>query len=343
MRFILHICLSHTLQEARWKWPSCQKGHWWKSKRLPLRNNSVTKLWDGEQIVGEGAAADLIAAQFPGFIPVTVRKLDQGFDNTVHLVNGTYVFRFPRRQVATALLDTEARLLPELPTFEGIDIARPEFFGKPSHGYPWPFLGYKHIPGKQAYDLSEKERAHSARPLGEFLKKLHNVDVKPEWKVPEDYLHRTDIHKRLPKLHSYIQDIKGTGETALYQKLTGYVETIDTNGLTDSYKPTLVHGDLHIKNVLIDPKENLLKGIIDWGDVHKGDPAVDLSFAYSFLPPEARPAFFHAYGDVSQAVKVKAQFVSLCISTLLYLYGCDYKDYNLSHAASQSVTRALVI
>lgn len=39
-------------------------------------------------------------------------------------------------------------------------------------------------------------------------------------------------------------------------------------------------------------------GVIDWGDVHLGEPALELSIAYGFLPPTAREDFFDGLGYV---------------------------------------------
>ena len=41
-----------------------------------------------------------------------------------------------------------------------------------------------------------------------------------------------------------------------------------------------VHGDCHLDNILL--KEEMLTGIVDWGDMHKGDPALDI-FVVFFL------------------------------------------------------------
>ena len=51
-----------------------------------------------------------------------------------------------------------------------------------------------------------------------------------------------------------------------------------------------VHGDLYARHLLLDDHKKLC-GVIDWGDVHLGDRALDLSIAYSFLPAEARLCF----------------------------------------------------
>ncbi|MDQ0856948.1 hypothetical protein [Bacillus sp. V2I10] len=86
--------------------------------------------WSPEQTVSESLAEKLITKDFPELHSVHAKLLGKGFDNTVFKVNGCYVFRFPRRQIAVDLLQTEERLLPMLPDM-GIAIPVPIFSGSP--------------------------------------------------------------------------------------------------------------------------------------------------------------------------------------------------------------------
>ena len=56
----------------------------------------------------------------------------------------------------------------------------------------------------------------------------------------------------------------------------------------------ICHGDLYARHLLVDDAGDLA-GVIDWGDCHRGDPAVDLSAVYALLPPAGRAAFFSHY------------------------------------------------
>jgi aminoglycoside phosphotransferase (APT) family kinase protein len=59
----------------------------------------------------------------------------------------------------------------------------------------------------------------------------------------------------------------------------------------------VVHGDLYARHLLID-RHGRLCGVLDWGDVHAGDPAIDLSVMFSFLPPRSRAELESAYGPI---------------------------------------------
>ena len=74
----------------------------------------MAHLWDAELAVTTCQAKKLIESQFPELIPADIKILDYGFDNTVMKVNRDWVFRFPRREIAVRLLETEGELLPLL-------------------------------------------------------------------------------------------------------------------------------------------------------------------------------------------------------------------------------------
>jgi aminoglycoside phosphotransferase (APT) family kinase protein len=86
-----------------------------------------------------------------------------------------------------------------------------------------------------------------------------------------------------------------------------------------------VHGDLYARHLIVD-EAAVLTGVFDWGDVHVGDPALDLSIAFSFLPPAARCVFRQAYGDIDEATWERARFRALHYGTILVEYGANSAD-----------------
>jgi aminoglycoside phosphotransferase (APT) family kinase protein len=67
--------------------------------------------------------------------------------------------------------------------------------------------------------------------------------------------------------------------------------------------------------------DGALTGVIDWVDVCHGDRAIDLQLVWSFLPPEARPRFFDAYGPVDDAELLRARVLALFLCATLAAYG----------------------
>jgi aminoglycoside phosphotransferase (APT) family kinase protein len=81
----------------------------------------------------------------------------------------------------------------------------------------------------------------------------------------------------------------------------------------------VLHGDLHFRHVLVD-EDGALAGVIDWGDICRGDPSIDLSLLWSFFPPNGRSAFLDAYGPVTADQLLRARVLALCLCAVLALY-----------------------
>ena len=81
-----------------------------------------------------------------------------------------------------------------------------------------------------------------------------------------------------------------------------------------------MHGDLHFRQVLVD-EDGIPTGVIDWVDVCRSDPAIDLSMLWSYLPPQGRKAFLAEYGPVSEEQLVRARVLALSLSAALAHYG----------------------
>jgi aminoglycoside phosphotransferase (APT) family kinase protein len=296
--------------------------------------------WSPEIAITPEEARDIIEAQLPQLLPVSIAELGKGFDNTVFIVNDKYVFRFPRREIAVQLLTVENQLLPLLVTKLNIAIPEPIFFGQATKDFKWPFTGYKHVQGESPGCLSDEIRNLSAVPLALFLKKLHQfpIDQAEKMGVPHDRFERMNIGKRKVML---VENIKKAADLQLIEENQAALDWLSTLKEAKLDIPiTLVHGDCHIRNILVN-KEGVISGIIDWGDMHLGNPAIDLSIAYSFLPQSGREPFFRIYGEVSDEIKMVAKFFAIYVGFILLLYGHDIKDEQLVASAKESIKLAL--
>ncbi|MCM3767670.1 phosphotransferase [Neobacillus niacini] len=284
--------------------------------------------WSPEIEVSKSIAELMIGCQFPQLKPVTAHVLGEGFDNSVYLVNGQFVFRFPRREMAAGLLETEIRLLPEIAPLLPIPVPNPLFVGTPDEPFPWPFAGYKLLSGVTPTGLTLEQRMQSVEPLAQFLKTLHAFSASEAEKlgVPHDQLGRLNFLKRKPILEANMEKAKGLMGYDEMERIGGFLSSI-RRPFTDETK-ALVHGDLHIRNMLVDEAGRVL-AVIDWGDTHIGHPALDLSIVYSFLPPEGRESFFQMYGEVEPEIKRMARFKAIYTLLLLLLYGENRGDVHL--------------
>jgi aminoglycoside phosphotransferase (APT) family kinase protein len=301
----------------------------------PVRLNTSTP-WKPELEVTPALAQQLITRQFPELCPVTVRYLSAGWDNTVYEVNDQWLFRFPHRQLAAPLIHTEIALLKALAPRLPIAIPEPGWIGHPEAHYPWTFAGYRPISGETAcrLHLSPQERMPWASPLGHFLHSLHSQSH--AWSkahgIQSDQLQRMDIPKRQRMIHEQLAEIQAAGIISSVQPWQHLLAEVPL----EPESLTLVHGDLYARHLIGTP-EREFGGVIDWGDVHWGDPAQDLRIAWSFLPPEAYPAFEKAYGPISAHTAARARLSALFSTTAVLRYGLHIGDTDLLREGQQSL------
>lgn len=300
----------------------------------------MEKPWLAEYPVSLELAGKLIMLQFPEIELKEIKQLGEGFDNTVIQINGQFVFRFPRRPIAVTLIQVENRLLPSIAGTFPLAIPEPIFFGKPSTLYPYPFTGYKMVKGHLPVEEPEANKVESAKRFAHFLKVLHSFPAERAMRlgVKPDGMMRLDVSYRKKSLMENVSNLLKLGYFEQARAVKDFVEAL---GKLDVQHPiSLVHGDIHIRNVLLDD-EGVLSGIIDWGDVHIGNPAIDFSFLYSYFPKEARRAFFEIYGEIEKETESLARFRAIYMLVTLLVYGIDRHDEELIAITSTGLKFAI--
>src|SRR5687768_3091700 len=255
--------------------------------------------WDPEIEVDADRARTLIGAQFPELAHADVREVAAGWDNVVHLVDERWAFRFPRRAIAVAGVHREIAVLPRLAEHLPLPIPEPRFVGVPADGYPWPWFGAPYLPGVELAEsaLADDDRVAVAAAIGGFLRELHAPvlasRIAPS--LPVDPMRRADMGFRVPHARRRLDQAV---EAGLWEP-TDEVERLlhDAIRLPPPPRLLVLHGDLHVRHVLVDP-EGVATGVIDWGDVCAGDPSADLAMAFGSFVGTAREAFFRAYGPI---------------------------------------------
>jgi aminoglycoside phosphotransferase (APT) family kinase protein len=179
--------------------------------------------------------------------------------------------------------------------------------------------------------LDEAQRAAAAEPLARFLAALHAITAEQAAQLgaEPDTIGRLDLHKRVPRAREHLEKISRLGlvdePESLGTVLDETVHRIEAHEASTHSAPSLVHGDLDARHLLVDGQGEPC-GVIDWGDVHMGDPAVDLAIAHSFLPPSARETFRSAYGPIDDRTWQLARFRALYQALLLVTYSHDIGD-----------------
>jgi aminoglycoside phosphotransferase (APT) family kinase protein len=185
--------------------------------------------------------------------------------------------------------------------------------------FPWPFVGYREIPGQTACRaaLTDEERAAAAGTLGHFLAALHAFPVEEAVRLgaPGDEMERLNIPLRSERALAALDELSGHGliDNATRRRLDAVIDEAPAGAPRPP--PALLHGDLYSLHIVVGERRRPA-GIIDWGDLHVGDRAVDLGVAPIFLPPSAHDAFEAAYGAIDAGTWKLARFRAVYHSAL---------------------------
>jgi aminoglycoside phosphotransferase (APT) family kinase protein len=299
--------------------------------------------WSAEVVVDERLARRLIAQRFPAVELRRLRLLAEGWDNTVWLVDDRWVFRFPRRALAIPGVEREIALLPRLAPLLPAPIPNPVFAAAASDDFPWPFWGAAHLPGCEPADarLSDAARERLARPLARFLRALHapavEAAIAAARSLPADPAGRADMARRVDTTERRLHEAEGLG---LWRAPSSLRAVLDAARELPAPEPTAVaHGDLHLRHVLVDGSGDL-RGVIDWGDLCRADPAIDLSLIWSLFGRDARVAFLDAYGPVSAEGLLRARVLAVFLCATLAVYAHHERMANLRAEALAGLARA---
>jgi aminoglycoside phosphotransferase (APT) family kinase protein len=228
----------------------------------------------------------LVAAQFPQWahLPITPVGLD-GNDNTTFRLGEDMAVRLPSAERYVAQVDKEHRWLPILATQLPLPIPQPLAKGTPAYAYPWPWSVYRWLEGDPATIDRIADLGRLASELAEFLAALYRIDPSGG---------------PAPGKHSFFRG----GPVSTYDAETrGAIATlnneIDTAAATEVWEaalaatwngsPVWVHGDVSPDNLLVE--HGRLSGVIDFGCLAVGDPACDVTIAWTFFSGDSRDTF----------------------------------------------------
>jgi aminoglycoside phosphotransferase (APT) family kinase protein len=85
-----------------------------------------------------------------------------------------------------------------------------------------------------------------------------------------------------------------------------------------------------------------LSGVIDWGDVCRADPAVDLMLVWSLLPRAGRDSFMREYGPIAEERMIRARVLALALCAALAVYGHREGHASLEQECVAGLERTLV-
>jgi aminoglycoside phosphotransferase (APT) family kinase protein len=227
----------------------------------------------------------LVASQFPQWDGLLVTPVEvNGWDNTTFRLGSSMSVRLPSADPYVAQVEKEHRWLPVLAPQLPVPIPVPLGQGDPSPAFPRPWSVYRWIDG----DLLTVDRVPDmkvfASELAYFLTALYAIE--PAGPAPGS--------------HSFSRG----GPVAAWddqtrQTLDTLRDAIDTRAALEVWEAALAarheapavwaHGDVTGTNLLV--RDGHLAGVLDFGCCAVGDPACDLTIAWTFFSGETRELF----------------------------------------------------
>lgn len=228
----------------------------------------------------------LVAEQFPPWADLPVEPVAQsGWDNLTFRLGSDLSARLPSAQRYVAQVVKEHRWLPRLAPHLPLPVPRPVTMGAPGQGYPWPWSIYRWLDGTPATLASIEDREGFAQSLARFLESLQRVDpTGGPYAGPHSFHRGGDLAIYDGETRRAIAALRGRidadAATAVWEAALA---------ATWQGRPVWVHGDIAAPNLLV--RDGHLSAVIDFGCCAVGDPACDLTIAWTFFSGWSRAAF----------------------------------------------------
>ena len=283
-----------------------------------------------EIAIDEALVRSLIRDQFPQYSELGLQHAGTGWDNFTMRLGSNMLVRLPRRSVAVPLIEHEQRWLPELAPRLPITVPTPVHIGRPTVSYPWPWSIATWLPGKAA-DVATP-RPVEARRLAEFLAALHQP-APPN--APSNPVRGVALAARANSVAERMHRLQAQTDLITPRLEEIWLAALDA---PQSAEARWLHGDLHPLNVLV--LNGHIVGIVDWGDIARGDVATDLAAIWMLFEVPVLQRFLASYGDIDQATLARAKGWAVLFGTLLLETGLV--DHRRHAAVGAKILRRLV-
>ena len=222
----------------------------------------------------------LLVEQFPQWRELPLRRVEpEGTVNAIFRLGDELAVRLPRRHGPTAPGSTELEWLPRLAPLVPVDVPVPVAQGRPGAGYPWFWEIHTWVEG-ETVPVAEIDALQAARDLAVLVGALQRIDPAgaPEGRgIP--------LAERDREIRGWLERYDGDASVT-----AGWERALAAPPWDDP--PVWHHGDLDVRNWLV--QEGRITGVVDWGSMGVGDPAVDVMVAWKLHSAAARDAFREA-------------------------------------------------
>jgi aminoglycoside phosphotransferase (APT) family kinase protein len=227
----------------------------------------------------------LIASQFPQWDGLRVVPVEiDGNDNTTFRLGSSMSVRLPSADAYIPQVEKEHRWLPVLAAQLPVPIPVPLGRGDPSPAFPRPWSVYRWIDGDLlTFDGVPDMKAFASDLVG-FLAALYACEPVGPGSGAHSFSRGGPV---------------ATWDDQTRETLNALHGAIDTRAALGVWEAALdarceapevwVHGDVTGTNLLV--RDGRLAGVLDFGCCAVGDPACDLTIAWTFFSGESRRMF----------------------------------------------------
>ena len=236
--------------------------------------------------IDSALVGELVAAQFPDWASLPIQRVEPGgHDNRTFRLGTDMCVRLPSHPRYALQVEKEQKWLPRLAERLPLPIPIPLVMGVPSLSFPFPWSVYRWLEGETVAGGSVGDVTQLATTLGRFIRALQQIDA-TDGPLPGDHnffrgappaVYDTETRRAISALRGRID---GEAVAAVWDEALG--STWDRG-------PVWIHGDVDANNLLV--RDGQLYAVIDFGGVGIGDPACDLTIAWTFFSGASREAF----------------------------------------------------
>lgn len=241
-----------------------------------------------------------VKSYFPYLAMEEVTANNSGWDNDLLIINNKLVFRFPKSLEVAAKVKTEGEILTAVKERNPL-LLIPEYEymheGDKVKGVKYPLIEGKSLSVYPPNIITRN--LENARLLGDFLTKLHSIEIEELNRRKLTILHSHSywgsLYKKVEEQVFPFLKIKQREQIShvFIQFLESY-EDISANKV-------IIHGDLTTSNIIYNEQRERISGIIDFTDAQIGDPAFDFAGIYWSYGPDFTKNVLSCYQSYENA------------------------------------------
>lgn len=285
--------------------------------------------WAADRNLTPDTASAVIKASFPAIDTEQIEHLGSGWEYDAFLTRDGWVFRFPRRKEYAGHFEQERRVHRLVSSVLPADVSVPqvEVIGRSGVGFPYRFAGHRFISGVTADAIDSNLLPELARDVGIALGAIHSISEEAARAAGIREMDADDLAGRFGWVEAAfaLHRLDPVVDLALEWFREIPLPTAPFDG-----HPRLIHQDMGVDHLIIDPNTGRLAGILDWTDTILGDPARDFVFLVTWKGWDLAEETFRSYPHhVDQAFRERLGFMSRLLS-IMYLTLANEQHFDLT-------------